>query len=112
MSEYPFTWTDVGERGGGNPDDPPYTQQEKEEIAARWNTNHEEKESTNWLRYRINGKTTSHRDRDNNRIIDSKEEGYIPITDQLDMLYWDKKNGTNNWEKSIDEVKKRFPKQL
>jgi hypothetical protein len=26
------------------------------------------------------------------------------------MLYWDKVNGTENWLKSIESVKNRFPK--
>jgi hypothetical protein len=110
MSKYPFTWEDVGEKAGG--DGKPFTQAEKEAIAAEWNKNYKENESNKWLEHRTQGKTTSHRDANNKRIIDSKEDGYPSITDQLDMLYWDKKNGTNNWEKSIDEVKKRFPKQL
>ena len=108
MSEYPFTWTDVGEKAGG--DGVPYTKQEKKAIAAEWNTNHEEKESTNWLRYRIDGKTTSHRDISDNRIIDSKERGYPIIQDQLDMQYWDIVNGTNVWKDTIAAVKAKFPK--
>ena len=29
---------------------------------------------------------------------------------QLDMLYWDKKNGTNKWVEAIDKVKSDNPK--
>jgi hypothetical protein len=29
---------------------------------------------------------------------------------QLDMLYWDKKNGTNKWVEAIDKVKADNPK--
>jgi hypothetical protein len=35
---------------------------------------------------------------------------YPPIEHQLDMLYWDKINGTNNWQAAIDAVKQQFPK--
>jgi D-serine dehydratase len=36
---------------------------------------------------------------------------YASIPDQLDMLYWDKENGTNNWKKHIDKVKSDIPKE-
>ena len=32
------------------------------------------------------------------------------IFTQLDMLYWDKKNGTNKWVEAIDKVKSDIPK--
>ena len=35
---------------------------------------------------------------------------YLPLGEQLDMLYWDKKNGTNTWEQHIDAVKAKYPK--
>jgi len=35
---------------------------------------------------------------------------YPSIQDQLDQLYWDKKNGTNKWVESIDKVKSDNPK--
>ena len=35
---------------------------------------------------------------------------YDPITEQLDQLYWDKKNGTNKWVEAIDKVKADNPK--
>ena len=31
------------------------------------------------------------------------------VEEQLDMLYWDKKNGTSNWEEAIDTIKAEFP---
>lgn len=36
---------------------------------------------------------------------------YPTLSDQLDMLYWDKINGTNNWIDSITRVKILFPKE-
>tara|TARA_R100001082_G_scaffold22124_2_gene10672 strand:- start:51 stop:371 length:321 start_codon:yes stop_codon:yes gene_type:complete len=35
---------------------------------------------------------------------------YAPISEQLDQLYWDKKNGTNKWVEAIDKVKSDNPK--
>lgn len=35
---------------------------------------------------------------------------YPPITDQLDMLYHDKLDGTNTWEDAIQAVKDKYPK--
>ena len=40
---------------------------------------------------------------------DRKPE-YPPIGDQLDMIYWDKKNDTKTWEESIDAVKAKYSK--
>jgi len=39
-----------------------------------------------------------------------RQTQYPSIADQLDMLYWDKVNGTENWLKSIESVKIKFPK--
>jgi len=39
-----------------------------------------------------------------------RQSQYPSIADQLDMLYWDKVNGTENWLKSIESVKNKFPK--
>ena len=35
---------------------------------------------------------------------------YSSFGDQLDQLYWDKKNGTNKWVEAIDKVKSDNPK--
>ena len=35
---------------------------------------------------------------------------YPSIQDQLDMQYWDKKNGTTTWVDAIDKVKSDNPK--
>ena len=35
---------------------------------------------------------------------------YPPISDQLDMIYWDKVNNTNLWQAKIAEIKARYPK--
>jgi hypothetical protein len=43
-------------------------------------------------------------------ILNNRRIAYPSIPDQLDMLYWDKVNGTENWLNSIESVKNRFPK--
>lgn len=35
---------------------------------------------------------------------------YPSIQEQLDLLYWDKVNETNNWEQAIAAVKAEYPK--
>ena len=39
-----------------------------------------------------------------------RKKAYPSIQDQLDMQYWDKKNGTNKWVEAIDKVKSDNPK--
>ena len=39
-----------------------------------------------------------------------RDRQYLSIGDQLDMIYWDKKNGTENWKETIDKVKSDHPK--
>ena len=39
-----------------------------------------------------------------------RETRYPSIQEQLDMQYWDRKNGTNKWEEYIDKVKADNPK--
>ncbi len=80
---------------------------EAAEIRAEWAKNDAEREATAWLRHRTEGKVTSHRDENNNRIIDSREEGYPPITDQLDQIYHE---GIDAWKETIKAVKDANPK--
>ena len=35
---------------------------------------------------------------------------YPSIGEQLDMIYWDKVNGTNLWQEKITEIKNKYPK--
>ena len=39
-----------------------------------------------------------------------RERIYPSIGDQLDMIYWDKVNGTEKWKESIEKVKAKYPK--
>lgn len=36
---------------------------------------------------------------------------YPPIGEQLDMIYWDKINGTNLWQDMITAIKNKYPKE-
>jgi len=39
-----------------------------------------------------------------------RQQAYKPITEQLDMMYWDKVHGTTTWQDHIDQVKADNPK--
>ena len=45
-----------------------------------------------------------------NQYQRNRAEEYPSIQDQLDMQYWDKVNGTTNWEDAIAKVKSDNPK--
>lgn len=42
--------------------------------------------------------------------IDLRRKAYPPLADQLDMIYWDMKNGTKKWIELIDSIKTKYPK--
>lgn len=42
---------------------------------------------------------------------DLRRAEYPTIGDQLDMIYWDKVNNTNNWVDTITAVKNKYPKE-
>ena len=46
----------------------------------------------------------------NKKYQRDRAAAYDPIKEQLDQLYWDKKNGTNKWVEAIDKVKSDNPK--
>lgn len=39
-----------------------------------------------------------------------RRRNYPPLFEQLDTLYWDMKKGTDNWVKSREAVKEKYPK--
>ena len=43
-------------------------------------------------------------------ILNARANAYPSIQEQLDMQYWDKVNGTTNWENAIAKVKADNPK--
>lgn len=40
----------------------------------------------------------------------NRAKAYPSIQEQLDLIYWDKINGTDNWEQAINAVKAQYPK--
>jgi len=47
---------------------------------------------------------------DANQYQRERATAYPSIQEQLDMQYWDKVNGTTNWEDAIAKVKSDIPK--
>lgn len=45
---------------------------------------------------------------DNNQYQRNRQ--YPSIEDQLDMMYWDKVNGTEKWQETIEAIKAKYPK--
>ena len=39
-----------------------------------------------------------------------RAKSYPSIQEQLDLQYWDKVNGTSNWQNAINAVKAQYPK--
>jgi hypothetical protein len=50
-------------------------------------------------------------ERFNNNYSAKRTNAYPSIEEQLDMQYWDKINGTTNWEDEIARIKLENPKQ-
>ena len=42
---------------------------------------------------------------------EKRAKEYPSIADQLDMIYWDKVNGTDKWQETIAEIKAKYPKE-
>ncbi len=40
-----------------------------------------------------------------------RQQEYEPLENQLDLLYWDKINGTTLWQDSISAIKAKYPKE-
>jgi len=45
-----------------------------------------------------------------NAYKEQRAMAYKPLTEQLDMMYWDRVNGTSTWKEHIDAVKAAHPK--
>jgi len=45
-----------------------------------------------------------------NQYRRDRAQAYPRIQDQLDMLYWDKINGTNTFEQAIEAIKSQYPR--
>ena len=46
----------------------------------------------------------------NKKYQRDRKTAYPSLADQLDMQYWDKKNGTTTWVDAVDKVKSDHPK--
>lgn len=44
------------------------------------------------------------------QIQSNRMRDYLSIGDQLDMIYWDKINGTDIWQDHVTSVKLKYPK--
>jgi len=44
------------------------------------------------------------------KYIEKRQFDYPAVEEQLDMLYWDKVNGTEKWKEMITKVKAKYPK--
>lgn len=49
-------------------------------------------------------------DQQENGYKRDRQMSYASFEDQLDMLYWDKKNDTTTWVEHVDQVKADNPK--
>ncbi len=45
-----------------------------------------------------------------NNYTDKRRMAYPEIGEQLDMIYWDGINETENWLRGIDHIKRKYPK--
>jgi hypothetical protein len=59
---------------------------------------------------RIQSRATYILDQYNNGYIIARQSAYLPIAEQLDMMYWDNVNGTTTWKDHIAQVKSDNPK--
>lgn len=58
-----------------------------------------------------NGEYVKEEDIDpNDEVIANRQAAYPSVQEQLDLLYWDKINGTNDWADKITEIKTTYPK--
>lgn len=87
---------------------------------AQWTLNGDDYSGLDWLAGNDKPKPTreeleAEADRLNQVWLDNqyqrdRAKEYPPIAAQLDMQYWDKINGTNNWEQAVQAVKDKYPK--
>lgn len=59
-----------------------------------------------WLTY----SAEAAKNKEDNQYKEDRKKAYASIEEQLDMMYWDKVNGTTTWKDHIAEVKADNPK--
>jgi hypothetical protein len=82
----------------------PYTSQEYVELASYCNENNLKIEDKGSFLETVENKNILP------EYILNRMETYPNISEQLDMLYWDKVNGTNKWQEMITNIKNKYPK--
>lgn len=82
----------------------PYTHQEYAKFASYCNKNNFTIIDKGYFLETISNNNTSA------QYILKRLNTYPPISEQLDMLYWDKVNGTNKWQEMITNIKNKYPK--
>lgn len=88
--------------------------------SCKWSVRNEEiYENLNWLDNEVAKPTEEQiqaklaelqEEYEANQYQRDRQPEYPSIQDQLDMQYWDKVNGTNNWQEAIEAVKTKHPK--
>ena len=58
----------------------------------------------------IDGVTALQTEFDSQQYARDRAEAYPSLTDQADMAYWDRKNGTTTLDDAITAVKSAYPK--
>lgn len=67
------------------------------------------KSKTNYIL--VNGEYIKESESKNLVAIENRKKEYPSIQDQLDMIYHDLEDGTNNWQTLIKSIKEKYPKE-
>ena len=67
------------------------------------------KSKTNYIL--VNGEYIKESESKNLVAIENRKKEYPSIQDQLDMIYHDMEDGTNNWQTLIKSIKEKYPKE-
>lgn len=67
------------------------------------------KSKTNYIL--VNGEYVKESESKNLVAIENRKKEYPSIQDQLDMIYHDMEDGTNNWQTLIKSIKEKYPKE-
>jgi len=81
-----------------------------EAISAMRQTMADEKDAIAYIKNRTDGSYKEATDSNGQTVLRKDVDGYLPIADQLDMIYWDNVNGTTTWKDSIAATKAAHPK--
>jgi len=79
----------------------------KNNWKINWADEHQEKPTDKEVQDKID---EMQKDWDNFSYSLNRKKEYPEIVEQLDMIYWDSINGTENWISKISQIKKKYPK--